>query len=1082
MIRSLAGRGLACLAVLGLLLPWAAPLRAQFSADSCLAVEQQEVKAGGTSGVRFVVSGDLDGDLDIDLVTASAGDDRIAWFENLPGTVFERTDISTDADGATAVFIADINGDGALDVLSASANDNKIAWYRNNGEPEPKFSEFEISTDAALAQAVFAADIDGDGDMDVLSASFSDNKIAWYENDGDDPPDFTKTETDDDGNTVNVYEHVVSTTALGATAVYAADLDDDGDMDILSASILDDNLAWYEQVISGVPAEISWIEHVITPVDDVSFGTRPVSVVAADLDGDCPLDPDAPPGPPCMDVVVAFNGNGIDTGKIVWFRNDGMATPGFEPNEIKTELRDARQVFVADVDDDGNLDVLSAYEDTITWFQNDGAELPGFTANEVTTGLPGAMSVHAAHLDDDGNLDIQSASSIPGVRISDDKILWYRNDGLAPPGFTQEAPISLNAATPESIVIADIDDDCAPDEENPGAPCMDVVSASSADNTVAWYRNGGQTPLPVFTQDEIDTNAPGVLSVAVADLSGNCDSGPTPPPGNPCLDVIAAVPGDGITGKIVWYANDGTFPTPGFSTELVILQGEDISDPDADPPTSEYAQPMSVVAADINGDCATVTAGTPCLDVIAAIRVATEDVDDRVSWFKNLGGDPPTFEEFVISTNLEGPNAVYAADLDSDGWMDVLVASTDDNRITWFRNLKGEEDPPTTDPPEWEEIGVSTIALGAMWVSVDDLDGDCVQGVQSYCKEVLSASSADNLIAWYEVDEPVEPGPPAEPIGSPGSAGAPGATTGVPPTEPTLWVDTDALLFGEVFAGQVEPATLPLTIKNIATSGDDLRITSITSTTGNFGPSETTLTLPPDTSQEISVIFVPTAVEFFEGTLEFTSSNAVNDPLPTVELTGTGLQFVEHVVTTDRLFARFVSTGDVDNDGRIDILAASSGDGVIAAYLQQEPDPDAEDPEELIFQELIIAPSANDAREAYVTDLNADGVADVATAFFFEISWHQGGIQETCNSFDVDGDGRMAGAELGWIWTSFGEMVPDPENNPFWWRAVDFNEDGLIDGDDLAIGTSLGVWTRFVSPQEGDPEGPLCNYECVSQD
>jgi hypothetical protein len=291
----------------------------------------------------------------------------------------------------------------------------------------------------------------------------------------------------------------------------------------------------------------------------------------------------------------------------------------------------------------------------------------------------------------------------------------------------------------------------------------------------------------------------------------------------------------------------------------------------------------------------------------------------------------------------------------------------------------------------------------------------------------------------------------------------------------------DLLAFGEVFAGQVELATLPLKIKNIAGSGDDLVISSIASTTGNFGPSETALTLAPGAEEEITVVFVPTAVQFYEGTLEFTS-NAVNDPSPTVEMTGAGLQFVEHIVANDRRFARFVSSGDVDNDGLLDILAASSGDGVIAAYLQQEPDPEAEDPEELVFQELIIAPSANDAREAYVTDLNADGVSDVATAFFFEISWHQGGIEETCNSFDVDGDGRMAGAELGWIWTSFGEGVPDPENNPFWWRAVDFNEDGLIDGDDLAIGTSLGVWTRFVSPQEGDPEGPLCNYECVSQD
>ena len=41
-----------------------------------------------------------------------------------------------------------------------------------------------ISTNADGARSVYAIDVDGDGDVDVLSASLLDNKIAWYENDG----------------------------------------------------------------------------------------------------------------------------------------------------------------------------------------------------------------------------------------------------------------------------------------------------------------------------------------------------------------------------------------------------------------------------------------------------------------------------------------------------------------------------------------------------------------------------------------------------------------------------------------------------------------------------------------------------------------------------------------------------------------------------------------------------------------------------------------------------------------------------------------------------------------------------------
>ena len=117
-----------------------------------------------------------------------------------------------------------------MDVLSASYSDNKIAWYENDGNGNFGSSHV-ITVSANGASCVYASDIDSDGDMDVLSASSADNKIAWYENNG--TGNFT-------------YYEIAPPDVYGVGSVFAADLDNDGDMDIMS-----DKIGWYRNNYYG---------------------------------------------------------------------------------------------------------------------------------------------------------------------------------------------------------------------------------------------------------------------------------------------------------------------------------------------------------------------------------------------------------------------------------------------------------------------------------------------------------------------------------------------------------------------------------------------------------------------------------------------------------------------------------------------------------------------------------------------------------------------------------------------------------------------------------------------------------------
>ncbi|MBN1507223.1 MAG: VCBS repeat-containing protein, partial [Sedimentisphaerales bacterium] len=307
--------------------------------------EQHVIVQSEINGPWSVYAADLDGDGDLDVLSASQNDDKIAWYANDgTGQFGLQQVITTAAHGAQCVYAADLDGDGDLDVLSASYGvwtepvwvASKIAWYANDGNGHFGPQQV-ITTEAYGAHCVYAADLDGDGDMDVLSASYADwldPKIAWYANDG--KGHFGP-------------QQVITTEADGAICVYAADLDGDGDLDVLSASFRDGKIAWYANTGTGLFGP----EQVITTAVDGA-----TCVYAADLDGDDDLD--------------VLSASEFDD-QIAWYAND--ARGHFGPQQvITTEAKWAKSAYAADLDGDGDLDVLSAsvLDHRIAWYANDG--------------------------------------------------------------------------------------------------------------------------------------------------------------------------------------------------------------------------------------------------------------------------------------------------------------------------------------------------------------------------------------------------------------------------------------------------------------------------------------------------------------------------------------------------------------------------------------------------------------------------------------------------------------------------------------------------------------------------------------
>gem|GEM_PF-474350 len=229
-------------------------------------------------GWNHICTVDMDKDNDQDLLSCmmAASGSRVTWWENdLDNTnVWVQHSISDDMYNGMELFPVDIDLDGDMDVLGAFSHTPNVMLFLHPDDNKGIWEEIIICNSINNGSSVSAADMDGDGDIDVVaSGSYTPipGRVSWFEN--------------VDGSCTVWDEHVIDGEVKGTEAVHAVDLTCDGLVDVVAGSGLTSGsvevLVLYKRDAGD---EETWIRH------ELYEGPWFTDVDVADIDGDDTLD------------------------------------------------------------------------------------------------------------------------------------------------------------------------------------------------------------------------------------------------------------------------------------------------------------------------------------------------------------------------------------------------------------------------------------------------------------------------------------------------------------------------------------------------------------------------------------------------------------------------------------------------------------------------------------------------------------------------------------------------------------------------------------------------------------------------
>lgn len=361
-------------------------------------------------------SGDWNGDADFsseDLVLAM----QVGDYEGVSPKLFAEVQALASLpphDAVDTIQSVDVDRDGDPDIV-ISIHDSRgvggyVDWYENIGGELARRHVIESGTSLRMVRS---ADMDGDGDQDLLAITPTD-EVIWLEN--------------RDGQGHFGPKRIINNSIRFALDVDTGDIDQDGDQDVLSVSVFDRQIVWYENLNGLGTFSAPQMIHQGSPGDH--FGTAQTE----DIDRDGDLD------------VVSTNGNRVN-----WHENDGYGR--FVERNIGVASSFLSQpLTIADADGDGDLDVFTTAGSTLSWYANlDGR---GVFGNEtvITNDLKDAVNLSAVDFDNDGALDL-----LAGMLYG--QFVWFEGSAIEPRFGPARSLVSNSSSGVAALVDLDQDGD-----------------------------------------------------------------------------------------------------------------------------------------------------------------------------------------------------------------------------------------------------------------------------------------------------------------------------------------------------------------------------------------------------------------------------------------------------------------------------------------------------------------------------------------------------------------------------------------------------------------------------------------------